>query len=86
MISLEGQAVNIGFSKQKRTQWVAKRRGINIILTIDEKEKSPRYTTPTELIVNSAILSFNGFDSALKASEVLLNNAFCAEIMEIQSA
>ena len=41
MISLEGQAVNIGFSKQKSNQWVAKRRGINIILTIYEKEKSP---------------------------------------------
>ena len=86
MISLEGRANNIGFDKKKKNQWVANRRGINIILTIDEKERTPRYTTPTELIVNSAIMSFNGFDSALKASEVLLNNAFCAEIMEIQSA
>ena len=72
---LELEAERIGFKPHKKNQWIANKRGIRILMSIDEEENFPRYTSPTELIINSAIINFNGFDTALKAAEVLLNHA-----------
>lgn len=72
---LELEAERIGFKPHDKNQWIAIKRGLRILISIDEKENFPRYTTPTELIINSAIINFNGFDTALKAAEVLLNHA-----------
>lgn len=73
---LELKAEEAGFTRSnKKNEWKASKRGIQIILTIDEQEKFPKYTTPTELIVNSAIMHFTGFDTALKASQLMLNYA-----------